>query len=183
MNLTISNFVSEQERGTLASWILNNHTQNFFKDAGMGGIRRTTRFSTDANFEYPQEVANIRARIVDLLGLYEEEELNIYPPFKDGAVASIAYIGDTCFEHFDPVWYPGYNTLHCNVIVQAPDSGGELVLNGVPHEMKQTDLFCYLVSKHLHGTTKVIGDKHRLMFVFGFCVKDDKWENLVEKHR
>jgi hypothetical protein len=180
--LKFSDFISLNEAQELSNWTLQNKDQKFFKDAEMGGKRITTRFSTDINFEYPKIVKDIRNKIIDLLDLREQEENKIYPPFKDGAVASCAFEGDTCFEHIDPVWHKGFHTMHCNIITQTPKKGGNLILNGVLEQMNERELNCYLVSRLSHGTDLVEGSKERLMWVFGFCIQEDKWNKLVEKY-
>tara|TARA_R110000868_G_scaffold220511_1_gene471768 strand:- start:10 stop:573 length:564 start_codon:yes stop_codon:yes gene_type:complete len=181
--LKFSDFISLNEAQELSNWILQNKDKEIFKDANMKGKRITTRYSTDINFENPKIAKDIRNKIINLLDLHEEENNKIYPPFKDGVVASCAFEGDTCFEHVDPVWHKGFNTLHCNIITQAPKSGGNLILNGVPEQLNERELICYLVSKFRHATTLVEGTKERLMWVFGFCIQDNKWDNLVEKFK
>lgn len=180
--LRFPNFISIEEAKEMASWILQNKNKNFFADANMNGVRLTTRYSNHNSFEYPDVVLNIRKKIVVMLNLHEEEDFNIKPPFKDGVVASCAFPGDTCYEHLDPVWHLGFNTLHCNVIVQTPDKGGDLILNNILEPMKERELCCYLVSKDSHSTTLVEGKKERLMWVFAFCVDDEKWRVLNEKY-
>jgi hypothetical protein len=180
--LRFSNFISCEEAQEMSSWVLKNKENKFFNNANMGGIRLTTRYSNHDIFEYPSVVLDIRNRIISLLDLHEEESFNIKPPFKNGVVASCAFPGDTCYEHIDPVWHQGFNTLHCNVITQSPDRGGDLVLNGIIEPMNELELCCYLVSKTFHSTTLVEGKKERIMWVFGFCIDDEKWGALVEKH-
>jgi hypothetical protein len=180
--LRFSNFISLNESQELSNWILQNKDKEIFKDANMEGKRITTRYSTDINFEYPKIVKDIRNKIIDLLDLREEEDNKIYPPFKDGVVASCAFAGDTCYEHIDPIWHNGFHTLHCNIITQAPKKGGNLILNGVLEQMNERELNCYLVSKLPHSTNLVSGSKERLMWVFGFCIQEDKWNKLVEKY-
>ena len=148
----------------------------------MGGVRVTTRYSDHNSFTYPDVVFNVRKRIVETLNLHEEESFKFYPPFKNGIVSSCAFPGDTCYEHTDPVWHHGFNTLHCNVITQSPDKGGDLLLDGIIEPMKELELCCYLVSKTPHSTTLIEGNKERIMWVFGFCIDDEKWKMLIEKH-
>lgn len=181
--LRFSNFISPNEAQELSNWILQNKDKEFFKDANMKGNRVTTRFSTNMDFKYPSIIKDLRNKIVDLLDLDKEENDKIYPPFKEGAVASCAFTGDTCYEHIDPIWYNGFHTMHCNIITQAPENGGNLVLNGVLEQMNERELICYLVSKLPHATTLIEGSKERLMWVFGFCIQDDKWNKLIEKHK
>jgi len=174
----IENFISKKDSKILSKWILDNSHKSFFKSANMGGNRKTTRYSTDENFLYPKEVLDIRKKIIDKLNLQENEIKNIYPPFKDGIVASYAEDNDTCYEHTDPVWVEGYETLHCNIITQAPDQGGEVVINKNKYIMKENELFCYRVSKSSHKVLEVKSKKPRLMWIFGFCVNEEQWNYI-----
>jgi hypothetical protein len=174
----IKNFISDEEVKVLSEWILDNHNEPYFKEANMGGSRKTTRYSSEEDFEYPNEVHEIRKRIIKLFKLERNEALYYIPPFKDGAVASYAPPGDTCYAHKDPMWHEGFHTVHCNIICQAPDAGGLLSLEGTEYEMKEKELFCYIVSEQEHGVTEVIGTKARLMWVFGFCVTTKQLQNF-----
>lgn len=176
----IKNFISKEDCKILSKWILDNSHKPFFKSANMGGNRKTTRFSTDENFSYPKKVLNIRKKIINKFNLQENEKNNIYPPFKDGIVASFAEDNDTCFEHVDPVWVEGYETLHCNIITQAPEKGGELLINKKEYIMKERELFCYVVSKNSHEVLKVKSKKPRLMWIFGFCVNKQQLNYIHE---
>ena len=175
----LNNFISEEDSKILSNWILNNSHKSFFKNANMGGNRKTTRYSTDENFSYPKEALNIRKKIINKFNLQEKERHSIYPPFKDGIVASFAEDNDTCYEHIDPVWVENYETLHCNIITQAPDQGGELIINKNKYIMKENELFCYQVSKNNHEVLKIKSKKPRLMWVFGFCVNKEQWKNVT----
>jgi hypothetical protein len=175
-------FILVQEAQEMSNWILENNQRSFFKNANMGGIRKTTRYTNGENFEYPNIVKHIREKIVNFLNLQESELSGLIPPFKNGIVASCAFPGDTCYSHVDPVWVAGYHTLHCNILTQEPENGGHLILDKQTKIMKQRELVCYLVSKDEHETTKILGDKLRLMWIFGFCVTQQQWEHIVEKH-
>lgn len=174
----IPNFITPDEAKILTAWTLQNHNEAYFLDANMGGTRKTTRYSPEYDFQYPEIALKIRQRIVDLLCAQDLEEHCVRPPFKDGIVASYAPPGDSCFEHVDPVWFDGMHTLHCNVLSQAPEAGGIVYVEGTPYEMQERELFCYRVSRDKHGVTEILGNKARCMWVFGFCVLDDDWEKL-----
>jgi hypothetical protein len=189
--LKFPNFISDSESQELSNWILQNKNTGIFQDADMRGSNRiTTRYATGywplrptiKEFAYPKIVKETRTKIVNLLDLHEEERNGIYPPFKDGVIASCAFPGDICRKHTDPIWYSGFHTMHCNVITQTPDSGGDLILNGAIEPMKEKELVCYLVSKTPHSTTLIEGTKERLMWIFGFCINDSKWNTLSEKY-
>lgn len=162
----IPNFVSSDECAELSSWISNNH--HIFVNANMGGIRKTTRYLT-SGLEFPKVALEIRKRIKQHLGLKDM----VRPPFIDGMVASYAEPGDTCYEHVDPEWFKNHHTLHCNVIVQKPEGGGNVVIDGHEYDTPQGDVICYYVSDLKHSVTEVIGNVPRLMWIFGFCVEKE----------
>ena len=178
----VPDFVTAEEAQVLTDWVLRNHDEPHFLDANMGGSRKTTRYSPEANFNYPAESLTIRQRVVNLLGTPETEKFGMRLPYKDGIVASYAPPGDTCYEHKDPEWVTGFHTLHCNVLSQAPESGGVVIIEGQPHRMRERELFCYLVSRDRHEITEVLGSKARVMWVFGFCILDADWEKFCEKY-
>jgi hypothetical protein len=166
---TIPNFLSNFECNNLASWIMSNHHN--FVDANMKGVRKTTRYLNDG-IKFPQIALEIRERLKNHLDL----EDMIRPPFTNGMIASYAEPGDTCYEHTDPVWCEGHHTMHCNVIVQKPESGGNVVIEGQEFDMPEGDIICYYVSDLKHKVTEVVGNKNRLMWIFAFCVEESKNE-------
>lgn len=161
----------DAEMRGMRSWIENNYSSDFFQDAGMSGNRVTTRHTDKNKFCFPEFAYQVRTRISHVLGF----SLVPTPSFKNGMVASYAKPGDTCYAHKDPRWYASLFTVHCNVIVAAPDSGGELVVEGKEYEMPEGKFICYPVSEVEHETLLVKGDRPRLMWVFGFCVKPDQY--------
>ena len=167
--------LSESERLSLATWISANATQPFFQKVNMGGKRVTTRFSDKSMVAYPDLVREVRSRIAQTLGF----PLEPLPAFADGAVASCAYPGDTCFAHVDPRWHEGLFTVHCNVVVSAPEAGGQLLVDGQPYKMPEGKFICYPVSEMRHETLKVTGNKARLLWVFGFCVSSQQYEDTL----
>jgi hypothetical protein len=175
----ISNFISDIESLTLSNWILSNKDKDFFKDANMGGNRKTTRYSDANKFTFPPEALKIREKIINTFSLTENEKRSLIPPFKQGIVASYAENEDTCFEHLDPVWFDGLDTLHCNIITQSPEKGGEVIIDGQEFIMKERELFCYRVSKNKHQVLKVDSKKPRLMWIFGFCILPEQWERNI----
>ena len=187
--LRIENFITSKESKILSEWILENINQEFFQNAkaGIGSMkgnpdptRKTTRYSDHISFEYPKEALEIRKKIINLFDLSENEEKKLIPPFKDGIVASYAKKEDTLWEHIDPAWFDGLDTLHCNILTQAPEKGGEVIIEEKKYNMKENELFCYRVSKHKHEVLKVEGERPRLMWVFGFCINENQWRKVVD---
>lgn len=75
----------------------------------------------------------------------------------------------------------GFNTAYSTVTTSAT-GGGELTLGGVLEPMPERELCCYLPSKTPHNTDLVTGSRERIMWIFGFCITDDDWQKLHEKH-
>jgi len=163
------NFISDQECEVLNTWILENKSKSFFKDAGMNGNRITTRYSNEDEITYPKTAFEIRNKIISKLNLNNYKK----PPYPYGMVASCAFQGDTCYEHLDPIWYKGYTTLHCNVKL-SNSLKGDVVIEKETVEIKKKDLWVYEVSKKNHGSNTVKGNIPRTMWVFGFCIKNDE---------
>ena len=98
--------------------------------------------------------------------------------FYDGIVNGIGFSPGLIEEHIDPIYYEGTNTLHCNVITQNCISGGVTIIEDAPFPVEEGDLLMYVVSKHQHRVTNIEGDRKRILWVFGFCIDDDKLEEI-----
>lgn len=167
------------DRRCMKAWIESNVASGCFQDANMGGARLTTRYTDGVQFDFPEVAYQVRSRLSRELGF----GLNPTPGFKDGMVASYARPGDTCYAHKDPRWHSGFYTVHCNVILSAPEEGGELVAEGERYEMPEGGFICYPVSEVMHETLLVKGTKPRLMWVFGFCVPPEQYLETVRKYQ
>ena len=71
--------------------------------------------------------------------------------------------------------------MHCNIVTQTPEEGGELIINKNKYIMKKNELFCYQVSKNNHEVLKIKSKKPRLMWIFGFCVNEKQWNYINKK--
>jgi len=161
----LKNIISVEERNDLVSWIVSN-TNTFSVSGHPGTIRLTTRFLEEAN--YPEVAFLIRSRIEERLGITSP----LYPPFPSGMVASYGDSGDECGFHIDPVWFTGYKTYHCVVLLTKPDHGGIPVIGGKEYPIDECEGLFYPVSEIEHGTTMMTGSSPRLLWIFGFCIKD-----------
>lgn len=151
------NFVNEIEIDKLCHWIDDNKKE--FQDAGMGGNRVTSRFVN--TMQYPQIAYTIKDRI--------EKKLNI-KNFNYMA-ASLAYPGDDCYLHKDPVHKDNCYVLHCNLFLSTVE-GGEAYIQRTPTEQDiieftKGDMLCYYVSKVYHGS-KPLMKGERKMWVYSF---------------
>lgn len=161
----IKNIVSEKEIKKLVDWISLNKDTSLFRWSGHPGTRRrTTRFSLDV--DYPDISYKIRDRIKSQLGIKSD----YYPDYPDGMVASYGYARDECSFHKDPIWFENHITYHCVVLLSAPESGGIPIIGDVEYPLEEGDGVYYPVSEIIHGTTKLIGNKPRILWIFGFSI-------------
>jgi hypothetical protein len=183
--LQLKNFASDAECAELAAWVTDNKEQACFYSAMMGGKAVVTRYTQKPELEgtlkfdgfikyehiaFPKASYDVQAKVVDTLGL---DALNT-PEFYDGMYAAYYPVGDSICVHTDPVWQEGTDTLHCNIVVQAPEQGGVLNIDGVDVDAAEGDLTCYLVSKAKHSLSKIEGNKDRILWTFGFCVPHEQ---------
>jgi hypothetical protein len=56
-------------------------------------------------------------------------------------------------------------------MLQKPLEGGKPTINKKSISINEKDLWCYYVSKVSHGSSKIMGNRPRLIYVFGFCVE------------
>jgi hypothetical protein len=165
------NFLNKKECDYLSNWIIDNKNNSFFKNANMGGIRFTTRYSDD--FIFPKKAYKIQKKII------KEFKLNnfLISNFKDGMVASYASPGDTCYDHKDPVWKENTITLHCNIKLSNNEGGNPIIANEKIY-LEKGDMWSYPVSEVMHGSDLVTGTIPRTMWVFGFCITQKDYDRL-----
>ena len=187
----VKNFVSKEELNVLNSWTLKNFKCNshWYKDAGMDEFKEQTRFTTRLGNEvdhkrekitinYPQEAYNIQKRIKKFFRL---ENCKQPPSFVDGIVNGIGFEGGSICTHIDPEYFDDTSTLHCNVISQKSISGGVTIIENNEYDIDEGDLLCYIVSKQYHRVTETVGSKNRILWVFGFCIDDEKTYEMFGK--
>lgn len=182
----IKNFLFEEEIPVLNQWTIDNWRNPYFKDAGMDGNNPRSRFTTRMeNFQvanesgfsinYPKVCYNVQDRIKNFFNLHDCQNPR---SFYDGIVNGIGFSPGLIEEHIDPVYVPGTNTLHCNIITQNCISGGITIIEGESFPLEEGDLLMYVVSKHTHRVTNIQGPRERILWVFGFCVDDEKLEEI-----
>jgi hypothetical protein len=83
-------------------------------------------------------------------------------------------IGDGGFihQHMDRA-APGRRHLRCNLIVQAPDCGGEPVIEDRIYTCEERMLLCFFPSEQRHRCEPVSGPRRRIVCSFGYLVPMD----------
>lgn len=179
----VPNFLSPSEIDTLNAWAnmgvqeqwLGHGSLPTLTAVGAGTDKRlTSRFSGNL-YEYAPDVLAIAARIRAYCGVAEKPIAS--NGGRDGIVVSYTKDGGDIPAHKDARSFEGLAVLRCNVMTQAPDSGGILHVGGAPVELNVGDLHCYLVSEESHFVTAVSGNVPRILWMFGSEVNADDWDN------
>jgi len=178
----IPNFITQEECNILNTWV-KKAIENKWLDSGIttGGKvgyngRLTTRLYADRFDSYCSLAYKIQERIRKQLSL-NIEPISILGGGKHGIVVSNTLPGGDVYYHSDPLEMGGCHVLRCNIITQMADSGAVLTVNNNTINVGQGDLHCYLASKYKHSVTTVTGTSSRILWMFGFQIKDTEWEN------
>lgn len=170
--IQLKNVVTPDEKDSLVSWITDTKDGDFFKWSGHPGtIRQTTRFSDDV--VYPELAFTIRDRIKERLGI----TTNFYPNYPSGMVATYGHTDDECSVHMDPIWYENHFTYHCILLLSKPEDGGIPIIDGIQYSMEEGDGLCYPVSEIPHESSKMTGNKPRILWIFGYSIP--KGDNIT----
>ena len=191
-----NDFLEPEEARELSQWTESNYHRDWFLDPRMDSkgllkTKLTTRFAnplvnynnpiidpsnmdhkqfvvaSSPDFEYPKLCYEIQNRIVNT---FEFRHFGLSPVGKDGIITEISFKGGTIHPHIDPPWFEGTNTVHFNFITQKPDSGGVTYIENEPWDVEETDLLSYIVSQAEHKVDEVVGDRHRVLWVFSFML-------------
>lgn len=169
----VKNFLSLEE-----CFLLNEWVGNAIKNEWMGIGGPTNRYTTRMfgyRFQYPKNILNISNKIRLFCGIdcYE----TIKHQGRDGITVSSIFKNGDVLLHKDPKAQNNLSVLRCNVLTQKAEYGGDLYINGKYIDIEIGELHCYLVSEIPHEVTKVFGDTHRIMWMFGAEVPAEDWES------
>jgi len=177
-------FISEVERLDLVRWFDANVNTGGVLQPGLSrgrwgyGQRLTTRQQTA--FDIPEVAHQIFARV---RGLYAwPEDCQPEPTAEGDGIILVATLqgGDT-YAHRDPTPLEGFDVIRLNILIQQPETGGELWLkdeNGHNHHwpIDERELHAYAASTHIHAVTKVQGQRPRYMLLMSMCCPEGLWD-------
>jgi hypothetical protein len=143
-------------------------------------LRYTSRMYAD-RYEYPQLVRDIRVQIENEFNLTQWHK-PVHTHGRDGTVVSATLPGGDVYLHKDPLAIGELHTLRCNILTSSTE-GGLIWVADEPYNLKKGDMMQYIVSRHEHKVEKVIGnaDDLRIMWMFGWCVDADVWEERLNQ--
>jgi hypothetical protein len=180
----VRNYLPEAECDELNAWVrdaIANEKMGEGITTGMVKypLRYTSRFYAK-NFEYPQLVRDVHARIEQEFNLTKWHE-PVHPHARDATVVSATFPGGDVYLHKDPMATFELDTLRCNIITSETE-GGMIHVGNETYQLKKGDMMQYLVSRHEHKVETVIGNDGdlRILWMFGWCVDGDEWESSIQ---
>ena len=185
----VCNYLDDNKCELLNAWMRGNISKGNIEHAlakhNDGNKRYTSslRYSTrqSKDYEYPQLVRAIHKQIETDFNLAKWAEPK-HLEGKDGVVVSATMPDGDVFEHIDGVGgQEPKHTLRCNILT-SETKGGLIWVNGESYQLKKGDMMQYLTSKYKHSVDKVIGQDGdlRIMWMFGWYVDGDEWEESIQ---
>ena len=171
MPVTVDDFLSKAELSALNEWVLSENNSIYFQCSGMGSKRKTTRYSKNVSF--PKEALLAKKRISEKTGLTKSID-----HYCEGIIASFAPPDDSgVYLHKDKNSLNDVVSVHCNIVTSHQEKGGTLFFGKEEIATKENQLMCYPVSEVEHGVSSISGNKHRILWIFGFYANK---ENLKD---
>jgi hypothetical protein len=182
--LLVPNFLSPEEVQILKDWANQAVIDGQFVDGITGDWdkkefdRTKKRFSNrmSQNINYPELVKTLQDRIRQTVQLTANAPV-IENHGKDGVVVSITYNDGDVYKHKDPSVGEGVVGLRCNILASKAESGGTIHVENKTYDLNEGDMMCYLVTEYYHSVDVCYGNNPRILFMFGFVVDKDSWEN------
>jgi hypothetical protein len=182
--LLVPNFITAEEVQVLKDWANKAVTDGQFVD-GVTGDWDKKEFSTtkkrltnrmSPNISYPELVKTLQDRIRQTIPLTANAPV-IEGHGKDGVVVSVTYNDGDVYKHKDPSVGEGVVGLRCNILASKAQSGGTVHVEDKTYDLNEGDMMCYLVTELYHSVEVCHGDNPRTLFMFGFVVDKDSWNN------
>jgi hypothetical protein len=185
--LLVRNFITPDKCAALKNWAVES-VESQFVDGISGNYdtkefqrvknRLTNRMVGD-NINYPDLVYSIQNRLRETFPLIADAEV-IKNHGKDGVVVSITYDTGDVYRHKDPAvnnQVPDTVALRFNILASKAENGGIIHVEDKAYDLNEGDLMAYLVSEYYHSVETCSGNNPRILFMFGFCIKKQVWEN------
>ncbi len=168
----VESFISEAEQQTLSEWFVDN--KHLFGRCRSCRRRLNTRFGSHS-IVFPKLAKEIQERIAKLyeLSIFNREAIS-FNGFRGGLLAIIHEPRADTYSHVD-----GTGDVTCNLIIQMPENGGVLRLDGIDRDTPERSLHSYMPKKYEHGVSETSGTKSRFVLIFRF--DDNDWENKVNR--
>lgn len=156
--MLVKSFIDNHTVKVLINWI---DTQNIYLHESIGNVGFYSLLGELNN--HPKIINEIRTKCQNLVkGVYQE------PIIKD--FVNEVFIDGFVHRHTDPT-VKGYKHLRCNIMLQKPTTGGQIIFNGKAIELEVGDMYVVDTSI-LHSVSEVKGNNTYKTIVFGFLCNE-----------
>lgn len=159
LNLTID----EDLRQRVIDFVYN---EQFYFGDNTAGLGRRCCSLDKIDHTLSEEIRVFSNRCYESLGIFEYEDEPLF-----GNLIGVNKEGAFVHHHTDP----GVDDkchVRLNFMIQKPESGGMPIINGVEYTIEQGGCWKNIASMWQHGSTKVAGNKERIVLSLGALVKD-----------
>lgn len=170
----IPNVLTKDECYILNKWVLDNHNTDIFKTGQAANNRKTTRFTENVDYEYPDLIINTFNKIKKKLNVLDCDNV---PQGKNGIICAISFNGSKLRKHVDPR-YENTESLHFIIKTSSGDDGGDLIINNIVYKINAGDCLYFFASLHEHETNVLNCSTYRIVWINGIKVKINKKQNL-----
>ena len=139
--------------------------QSYFIDNSVGYGRTACPLN---NIDHPlsEEIRLFSKKCYESLGIFEYED---EPKF--GHIIGVNKEGAFVHRHTDPA-VDGKCHVRLNFLIQKPEGGGMPIINGVEYTIEQGGCWKNIASAWWHESSRVVGDKERIVLSLGALVND-----------
>ena len=179
MNVTLKNFVTLGERQALLEWCYS-HPEYFGVSHTSDGEPYLLRKISNSNAiaaddDFPAVAYEIQTRIRERFPMIGES----LSRFLNGMAVGVLLPGGKFATHTDEKFRDDSFRVcvGVNALIQAPESGGVLYIDGVDHHQQAGDAVAFLLSEQPHGVSQVAGNVPRILWSWRFMVDRSAWES------
>jgi len=159
LNLTID----ENLRQRVIDFVYNE--QSYFKSNDFGYGRKSCLLNI-IDHTLSEEIRLFSKKCYESLGIFEYED---EPNF--GNLIGVNKEGAFVHRHTD-LGVDGKCHVRLNFLIQKPEGGGMPIINGVEYTIEQGGCWKNIASAWWHGSSRVVGDKERIVLSLGALVKN-----------
>jgi hypothetical protein len=159
LNLTID----ESLRQRVIDFVYNE--QSYFKSNNAGYGRKSCSLNK-IDHKLSEEMRVFSKKCYESLGIFEYEDEPLF-----GNLIGVNKEEAFVHHHTDPA-PDGKCHVRLNFLIQKPSGGGMPIINGVEYTIEQGGCWKNLASAWWHGSSRVVGDKERIVLSLGALVKN-----------
>jgi hypothetical protein len=161
--------IDEKHLEAVRNWIDTNY--GLFYENEKGPNRKMYQIKDYDTYEYPEEFLDIKYELMDMFNipLYAVQDTDVYD--------AIGIQTEGAFTHLHIDNNDGDNVhFRLNVLASKPIGGGMPIIKDEVIEVDEGEPWICYSGIEYHSTTKVEGDKRRILLTYGFTLpKTDKF--------